>query len=119
MVNLDENGGVRQIEIKPRETQLRFTWGIAVCTPGFTAFMHEHLAGLKGSTAWRPELSMGHVIEAAVSSNLKVGGVVVSDDPYLDIGTPENLLKAIRNVRVGATRPQPEVSSPAFGLRRC
>jgi glucose-1-phosphate thymidylyltransferase len=99
MVNLDENGRVRQIEIKPRQTQLRFTWGIAVWTPVFTAFMHEHLAGLKGPTTSEPELSMGHVIDAAVSSDLKVGGIIVSSDPYLDIGTPENLLKAIRNVQ--------------------
>jgi glucose-1-phosphate thymidylyltransferase len=99
MVNFDKNGRVRQIEIKPRQTQLRFTWGIAVWTPVFTAFMHEHLAVLKGSTAGQPELSMGHVIEAAVSSDLKVEAVIVSDDPYLDIGTPENLLKAIRNVQ--------------------
>jgi glucose-1-phosphate thymidylyltransferase len=99
MVNLDENGRVRQIVIKPRQTQLRFTWGIAVWTSVFTAFMHEHLAVLKESTAGQPELSMGHVIEAAVSSDLRVEAVVVSNDPYLDIGTPENLLKAIRNVQ--------------------
>ena len=42
---------------------------------------------------------MGHVIEAAVSSDLRVEAAIVSDDPYLDIGTPENLLKAIRNVQ--------------------
>ena len=41
---------------------------------------------------------MGHVIETAVSSDLRVEAVVVSSHPYLDIGTPENLLKAIRNV---------------------
>src|SRR5262245_51976459 len=98
MVNFDKNGRVRQIEIKPRQTQLRFTWGIAVWTPVFTAFMHKHLAVLRG-LAGQPELFMGHVIEAAVSSDLRVEAVIVSDDPYLDIGTPENLLKAIRNVQ--------------------
>jgi glucose-1-phosphate thymidylyltransferase len=98
MVNLDENGRVRQIEIKPRQTQLRFTWGIAVWTPVFTAFMHKHLAVLKG-LAGQPELFMGHVIEAAVSSDLRVEAVIVSEEPYLDIGTPENLLKAIRSVQ--------------------
>jgi glucose-1-phosphate thymidylyltransferase len=98
MVNFDKNGRVRQIEIKPRQTQLRFTWSIAVWTSVFTAFMHEHLAILKGSAAGQPELSMGHVIEAAVSSDLRVEAVIVSNEPYLDVGTPENLLKAIRNV---------------------
>jgi glucose-1-phosphate thymidylyltransferase len=99
MVNLDENDRVRQIVIKPRQTPLRFTWGIAVWTPVFTAFLHEHLATLKGSMAAKPELTMGHVIDAAVSSDLKVEAVIVSNDPYLDIGTPENLLRAIRNVQ--------------------
>jgi glucose-1-phosphate thymidylyltransferase len=98
MVNLDENGRVRQIVLKPRQTQLRFTWGIALWNPTFTDFMHEHLATLKESMAAKPEVSMGHVIEAAVSSDLKVEAVIVSSDPYLDIGTPENLVKAIRNV---------------------
>lgn len=101
MVDLHENGRVRQIVIKPRQTQLRFTWGIAVWNPTFTEFMHKQLATLKESMAAKPELSMGHVIEAAVSSDLKVEAVPVSSDPYLDIGTPENLLKAIRKSVTG------------------
>lgn len=99
MVDLEEKGRVRQIVIQPPQTHLRLTWGVAVWTPVFTAFLNEYLATLKGSMAAKPELSMGHVIEAAVANDLKVEGIRVSEDPYLDIGTPENLLKAIRNVQ--------------------
>ena len=35
MVDLHDHGKVRQIVIKPRQTQLRYTWGIAVWTPAF------------------------------------------------------------------------------------
>jgi glucose-1-phosphate thymidylyltransferase len=99
MVDFDENGRVREIVIKPRQTRLRSTWAIATWSPVFTAFMHEHIATLKGTMAANPELSMGQVIEAAVASDLKVEAISVSSYPYLDIGTPENLLKAMRNIQ--------------------
>jgi glucose-1-phosphate thymidylyltransferase len=99
MVKLDENSRIREVFIKPEHTKLRLTWGVAVWSPLFTSFLHEYLASLKGSRAVKPELSMGHIIKAAVARGLKVEGISVSEDPYLDIGTPKNLLKAIRNIQ--------------------
>jgi glucose-1-phosphate thymidylyltransferase len=98
MVDFDENGGVRQIVFKPRQTELRLTWGIAMWTPVFTDFMHQHLATLKESAAAQPELSMGDVIQSAIRNGLRAEAVPVSKDPYLDIGTPDDLVKAIRNI---------------------
>lgn len=106
MVDLDENGRIREIVIKPAESRLRFTWIIAVWTPVFTQFMHEHLAatlaGVKASRltdselAHSPELFVGDVIQAAINSGLVVESVLFSQGQYLDIGTPEDLARAIR-----------------------
>lgn len=96
MVDLDNAGQVRQIVIRPRQTQLRYTWGIAVWTPAFTQFLHEHLAACKSSAANQPELSVGNIVQAAIHNNLRVEGLPVSHDPYLDIGTPEDLVKAVK-----------------------
>ena len=41
MVDLDNQGFVRGIHIKPSKTRLKYTWIIAVWTSVFTHFMHE------------------------------------------------------------------------------
>ena len=43
MVDVDADGRIREIQVKPARTHLRFAWVIAVWTPVFTQFMHEHL----------------------------------------------------------------------------
>ncbi len=96
MVDLDDDGRVRQIVIKPRKTELRYTWGLAVWKPIFTQFLHDHVAALKASAAGRPELSVGDVVQAAIRNSLRVGAVHVSAAPFLDIGTQEHLVEAVR-----------------------
>ena len=103
MIDLDDKGRVRQVVIKPSQTQLRYTWGIAVWTPVFTNFLHEHLATRKTSASTQPELSVGDVVQAAIHKGLRVEGVHVSDEPYLDIGTSKDLAKAITRFAVQAT----------------
>jgi glucose-1-phosphate thymidylyltransferase len=107
MVDLDDDGRVRLIVIKPPQTHLRYTWIIAVWTPVFTRFMHEHLAAIQnvqeqddaGSSAREQrELFVGDVIQAAIHDNLRVEAVLFPDATYLDIGTPDDLVKAVRNM---------------------
>ncbi len=95
-VELDNDGRVRRIAMEPFETHLHHTWGIAVWGPAFTEFMHQDVAARKGSAEGRAELTLGAVIEAAIRHGLQVEAVHVSQDPYLDIGTPERLAEAIR-----------------------
>jgi glucose-1-phosphate thymidylyltransferase len=95
MVDVDEQDQVRKIIIKPSQTHLCYTWGIAVWAPVFTEFLHEHLAPLKGLAAAHDELSVGDVLQAAIDKGLRVKGLQVSDEPYLDIGTPEDLPTAV------------------------
>ncbi len=96
MVDSGADRKVNRIAIKPRRTQLRHTWGIAVWTPVFTHFMHEYLAVARKSTPHKPELFIGDIVQAAIREGLRVEAVHVSDEPFLDIGTPDDLIRAVR-----------------------
>ncbi len=106
MVAWDEaTARVHDIHIKPAHSGLAFTWGIAAWHPEFTEFLHTHLAGARDdpqvlaeleSAAQRDEVYMGDVIRAAIVRGFRAEAVVVSGQPYLDIGTPENLRRAMR-----------------------
>ncbi len=100
MVDIDDKGRVRGIVIKPNKTQLVYSWIIALWKPRFTHFMHEYLAAMSGSTGEQSELFLGDILEAAISCGLSVEGVPVSDDSCLDIGTPEDLHKAVKDFAV-------------------
>ena len=52
MVELDDSGKIRGLEIKPRQTRLKYTWIIAAWTPAFTSFMHQPSAGPGGNRRW-------------------------------------------------------------------
>jgi len=106
MVELDDDGRVRQIVIKPHQTHLCYTWIIAVWTPVFTRFMHEYLATIQkaneqdavdNNASEQRELFVGDIIQAAIHDGLQVDAFLLPDGTYLDIGTPDNLVKAVRN----------------------
>ena len=95
MVDLDDDWRIRRIVIKPRQTDLNYTWGIAVWTPIFTHFMHDYLSVAKQSAETQPELFMGDVVQAAILEGLHVEAVQVSNEPFLDIGTGDDLARAV------------------------
>jgi glucose-1-phosphate thymidylyltransferase len=94
MIDMDPNGRMRDIIIKPTKTNLRYTWGVAVWNPVFTEFMHRHVMKCKRSGGHSTELFVGDVIRTAIDEGLKVEAVHVSDQPYIDIGTPDDLSRA-------------------------
>ena len=98
MVDLDHRGRIKNIIIKPQKTNLRYTWGIAAWNPVFTEFMHRQVVGRKISCEQRNELFVGDVIRSAIDEGLKVDAVQVSDRPYLDIGTPDDLFRAAKRL---------------------
>lgn len=100
MVDLDQDGRVRSLVIKPPRTTLRYAWILAVWTPVFTQYQHEflqkHLRAVDSSReAQQEELSVGQVIQAAIHDGVRGQAVVFPDHEYLDIGTPGNLFKAV------------------------
>lgn len=107
MIDISENGTIRKIEIKPSHTKLKFTWLIAVWTQTFTSFMHDHISNLKRAMDQdtrskadyeKRELFLGDVFQAAIKKNMVIKGVLFSESPYLDIGTPENLTKIYKDM---------------------
>jgi len=94
MVDSGSDLVVKNIEIKPSQTKLVSTWGIAVWTPSFTQFLHGYLQTLNHDKS-DSELFIGHVIQAAIEQGLKVIADTVSQTPYIDIGTSDDLLKAV------------------------
>ena len=74
--------------------------------------MHRYLAAAQtvnapentaDSLPKQPELFVGDVIQAAIHAGLQVAAVPFTNGRYLDIGTPENLVKAIHNGAAQAT----------------
>jgi glucose-1-phosphate thymidylyltransferase len=101
MVAVDRTGRVRELVIKPDETKLKLEWVFAVWTSKFTEFMHEYLltprtAAELPDAGLPAELTVGDVIQAAVSGGLPTQSVIFSRRTYLDIGTPDNLIEAVR-----------------------
>ena len=102
MVELDNQGNVCKIVIKPASTQLRYTWIIAVWTDRFTEFMHQfvlnhknHCTSKTNGSTQNKEVFVGDVIQAAVNTDIKIESVIFADSQYIDIGTPGDLAKAV------------------------
>lgn len=91
MVDMAPDGTLRKIVVKPTDTDLTYCWGVAVWTPVFTQFMHNYLDEHQHVATSQPELFVGNVIQAGSEAGLRVYGKPVSEHPYLDIGTPEDL----------------------------
>ncbi|MFV9504250.1 MAG: sugar phosphate nucleotidyltransferase [Oscillochloridaceae bacterium umkhey_bin13] len=103
MVAFDPDGRVRRIEIKQPQSQLPYTWMLAVWTPTFSAFMHRYLAEdaqrrADPDPAKRPlrELFVGDVIQAALDRGMHVEAHCFPEGHALDVGTPANLIAAMR-----------------------
>jgi glucose-1-phosphate thymidylyltransferase len=94
MVVFDRNGRLKDIIIKPKESQQIYTWIIAVWTPVFTQFMHDYLND-ENSTLnhTHNELHIGDVVRAAIQAEMKTSYVQFDSGSFLDIGTPAELKK--------------------------
>ncbi len=101
MVDFDETGKVYLVVEKPPQSNLRYMWGIAVWTPQFTQFLHDYLITLKSSSNLsQPELPIGNVIQAAIHQGWNVEAEAFIDGTYLDIGTPDDLVTAVKQFAI-------------------
>ena len=111
MVSLDGDGLIREIVIKPVQTSLFYTWIIAAWNQKFTQFIHDFVCNFAGQVGERlngnespvAEIYLGDVIQAAIHEEITISSVKFDKGSYLDIGTPEDLEKAVslygRNTR--------------------
>ena len=106
MLDIDEQGRVGSIDLKPQSSPLRFSWTCAVWSPAFSRFMHdcverERATHARNALAFRGidaqgDLPVGAIIRAAIEKGLRVHGATFPDETCIDIGTPENLIRALR-----------------------
>jgi glucose-1-phosphate thymidylyltransferase len=98
MVDFDDTGRVRLIIEKPPQSNLQYMWGIAVWKSTFTEFLHQYLITLKAKSnlSKLPEIPIGDVIQAAIQQGFHVEAEAFPDGTYLDIGTPDDLVRAVR-----------------------
>lgn len=109
MVDLDADGYIRGIRIKPEQTTLTWTWITAVWNVSFTRFMHDYvvrhletMAACGGSAEdRRKEIHLGDVIAAGIGSGLKIDKVMFPQGRYVDIGTPEDIVAAVQTLTAG------------------
>ncbi len=110
MVEMDRNGRLQNIHIKPDHSNLTYTWILAVWSPVFTRFMHDYLNRVEpevhqsytqsGPGGRQLEYYLGHVIQAALKTGMAVESVVFETGRYMDIGTPEDLVLAVREYSI-------------------
>ena len=104
LVEIDQTGRVLELLIKQSKTKLTLGWVFAVWSPQFTEFLHDYLT-VPRTSAQQPdpllpgELSVGHVIQAAVREGLRTDSVSFPQHDYLDVGTPEGLQQALAGSR--------------------
>ena len=101
-VELAPDGRITRIEIKPPASTLRHVWAIAVWSPRFTQFMHDYLAQRKPEFAAayeagiKKEIIVSDIMQAAIENGLNIRGVLFENGSCLDVGTPEDLQKALK-----------------------
>ncbi len=105
MVDMDEQGRIKQFVIKPSQTHLRYTWVVAVWTPVFTNFMHEYIVNQKDIEKQnnveryalkQKELYLGDVFQAAVNNGMNIDTILFREGSCIDIGTPEDMKRAVK-----------------------
>ncbi|MFM7426731.1 MAG: NDP-sugar synthase [Elainella sp.] len=94
MVEVDATGLVRQIIEKPAQSELNYMWAIAVWRPSFSQFLQNYVQHHTPTT----ELPIGNVIQAGLAAGLRVEAEIFAEGSYLDVGTPDDLAAAIRQL---------------------
>lgn len=107
MIELTKDGRIHRIHIKQPRVNLPYGWFIAVWTPVFTHFMHQYLIShqreLRVQDAeqnlqkQKRELYMGDVFQIAIDEGLLIKTVIFPEGSCIDIGTPEDLIKALNS----------------------
>lgn len=109
MIDVDRKGRVRDLQLKPKRTTLRWAWVCAVWMPTFTSFLHRYLRDLRkgrrgnvlGNRRIDPQgdVPVGAVIQAAIRERLQVEAIRFHGGRYLDVGTPTAWAQASRFAR--------------------
>ncbi len=97
IVETSEDGRICRVLVKPEKASSNYTWVIAVWTPAFTRFMNRYINS-EESRNKEGELYLSDVIQAAIEHGLSVRGEFFDNGVCVDIGTTEDLIKAINEM---------------------
>ena len=92
-VALNASGRVITMTDKPENPEINNTWGCGVWAERFSEFMHAYL---NSSAARNGETVLAEVFLAALDEGLRIYGLYFDDGEYVDIGTPNDLVMAVR-----------------------
>ncbi len=96
LVDVTARGVVRRFEIKPEATALKWTWAFALWTPRFTKYLTKWTEAFNARSArLGREPHAADVFQGAMAEGFEIQTLAVQEGKVLDIGTPENLAKAL------------------------
>ena len=96
MVDFDAAGRLLDIRIKDPACTYHWTWSIAIWRPRMTTFLQDWVEALPADTAGS-ELYVGDVWIDALKSGLDLRVLPFEHGTFLDIGTPDDLRRAVRD----------------------
>jgi glucose-1-phosphate thymidylyltransferase len=98
-VRFGEDGRVYEVLDKPKNTELRNTWGMAVWSPVFGELLHESVE--------RDEhgLVLGDVFDLAVKRGLKTRAVWFETGSFIDVGTTKGLFMLAEQASLMSVAP--------------
>jgi glucose-1-phosphate thymidylyltransferase len=94
LVLTEDDGAVREIEVKPGPGHEGWTWVTALWSPRFADFLHRRVAGLGRGAG---ERHIGEFVNDAIAAGLEVRSLAFDGGAARDIGTPEDLEREWRN----------------------
>ena len=97
MVELDEDDRVIRNVDKPRQTDLKYMWGLACWSPSFTELMGSFL---EENRHVNREIVLSEVFEYAYREKFNIRALRLDDGEYLDIGTVDELRNAIERYSI-------------------
>jgi glucose-1-phosphate thymidylyltransferase len=102
LVERDSQDRIVRIAPRPHQGTRGYTWCIAVWSPEFAGFIHrtvrqaaERLKDAEPFTTQK-EIPMGEVFQAAIADGIPVEHIAFEEGFCLDIGTPDDLKRALR-----------------------
>lgn len=97
MVEVGPGGELRNIFIKPAQTNLTLSWGLAIWAPSFTAFMHTFLETFEASQD-APEVQISALLLEALKAGLSIETLSFPEGGFWDVGTPEGYRTALERL---------------------
>lgn len=94
MVELNPDGSLKSVEVKPKHSKLSLTWLIAAWKPTFTREIEGCLTDLKSSITSR-EIYIGDVIYKSMEKGCNIQTHIFRKVKFVDIGTTSDLLKVL------------------------